>query len=118
LAAMSALRIAKSPEPTDSHCVPPSRFRSCTVRTARSRSSGENCLPAFCVMAPSPHRSKLPGSPERFTGKQPPPKDRCPASLNDRVATPNSIKPRFADCFAHDLRQASKGVNRAWKVRR
>ncbi len=68
LAAMSALRIAKSPEPTDSHCVPPSRFRSCTVRTARSRSSGENGLPAFCVMALSPHRLKLPGNPERFTG--------------------------------------------------
>src|SRR5689334_5735917 len=52
--------------PTDSHCVPPSRSRSCTIRTARSRNSGENCFAVFCVMAPSSHRLEPPGNPGRF----------------------------------------------------
>ena len=33
---------------------------------AASRNSGENCLAAFCVMAPSSHRSEPPGNPGRF----------------------------------------------------
>ena len=56
------------------HCEGWSLPCSSTIRTARSRTSGENRLEVFFVMAPPSQAVEPPANPGRFTGSS-----RCPA---------------------------------------
>jgi len=73
--AASAGRSGGSPQPhRAAHCERWSLPCSSTIRTARSRTSGENRLEVFFVMAPPSQAVEPPANPGRFTGSS-----RCPA---------------------------------------